>query len=124
MSQAKVDKRKYEKKHRKEIERKRKVRLAVKCIVAALIVGAVVGVPAGISIYKSIPKFVGDSTLQAFVSNYIDDNYSSDLAVFDTEDTTEISDTTESEIEQAVEEAAGVELESLDAEDLEEASEE
>ena len=39
MSQAKVDKRKYEKVHRKEIEKKRKIKTAVICIVVALAVG-------------------------------------------------------------------------------------
>lgn len=119
MSQAKVDKRKYEKVHRKEIEKKRKITLAVKCIVVALIVGAVVGVPVGLSIYKSIPKFVGDSSLGAFVATYIDDNYSTELESFDST-TTEAAETseTESEAEQAVEEALGTELESVDVEDL------
>lgn len=79
MSQAKVDKRKYEKIHRKEIERKRKINTAIKSIVAAVVIGIVIGVPAGLNIYNSIPKFVGDATLQAFVTNYFDDNYASDL---------------------------------------------
>lgn len=79
MSQAKVDKRKYEKVHRKEIERKRKISTAIKCVVAAVVIGIVIGVPAGLSIYNSIPRFVGDASLQAFVTNYFDDNYASDL---------------------------------------------
>lgn len=79
MSQAKVDKRKYEKIHRKEIERKRKISTAIKCVVAAVVVGVVIGVPAGLSIYNSIPRFVGDASLQAFVTSYFDDNYASDL---------------------------------------------
>ena len=79
MSQAKVDKRKYEKKNRKQLEKKRKARFAAKCIVAALIIGAIVGVPVGVNIYRSIPKFIGDSTLSAFVGEYIDDNHSSEV---------------------------------------------
>ena len=94
MSQAKVDKRKYEKIHRKEIEKKRKIRIAVHCVVAALILGVIIGVPLGIRIYRSIPKFVGDSTLQAFVSTYIDDNYAADIAVLGKEDSTESADST------------------------------
>lgn len=92
MSQAKVDKRKYEKVHRKEIEKKRKIKTAVISIVIALVVGGVVGVPMGLSIYKSIPKFVGDSSLGAFVATYIDDNYSEELEVFETSDTTEAAE--------------------------------
>lgn len=80
MSQAKVDKRKYEKVHRKEIERKKKIATAVKCVVAALIIGAIIGIPTGIRIYREMPKFVGDSTLEAFIGTYIDDNYASDVA--------------------------------------------
>ncbi|MBO5087474.1 MAG: hypothetical protein J6C01_02275 [Lachnospiraceae bacterium] len=118
MSQAKVDKRKYEKVHRKEIEKKRKIKTAVICIVVALAIGAFVGVPVGISIYKSIPKFVGDSSLGAFITTYIDDNYSAELESFGT--TTEAAETTEAEdeVEQAVEDALGAELESVDVEDL------
>lgn len=96
MSQAKVDKRKYEKIHRKEIEKKRKIRIAVHCVIAALILGVIIGVPLGIRIYRSIPKFVGDSTLEAFVSTYIDDNYAADIAVLDSKsDSTGSADTTE-----------------------------
>lgn len=79
MSQAKVDQRKYEKKHRKELERKRKISTAVKCIVVALILGVVIGIPAGLSIYNSIPKYVGDSSLEAFITTYFNDNYASDM---------------------------------------------
>ncbi len=118
MSQAKVDKRKYEKIHRKEIEKKRKIKTAVICIVVALAVGAFVGVPVGLSIYKSIPKFVGDSSVGAFIATYIDDNYSAELESFGS--TTETTETTEAEdaVEKAVEDALDTELESVEAEDL------
>lgn len=118
MSQAKVDKRKYEKIHRKEIEKKRKIKTAVICIVVALLLGAFIGVPVGISIYKSIPKFVGDSSLGAFIATYIDDNYSTELDSFGT--TTEAEETTEAEaeVEKAVEDALDTELESVEVEDL------
>jgi len=95
MSQEKVDKRKYEKHHRKEIEKKRKARFAVKCIAVALVLGVVIGVPAGLSIYKSIPRYVGDATLETFVSQYIDDNYSEDIAGLGA--TTEAVETTEAD---------------------------
>lgn len=96
MSQAKVDKRKYEKIHRKEIEKKRKIRIAVKCVIAALILGAIIGVPIGIRVYRSIPKFVGDSTLEAFISTYIDDNHAADIAGLGAKaDTTESTESTE-----------------------------
>ena len=120
MSQEKVDKRKYEKQHRKEIERKRKVRLAVKCIVAALIVGAAVGIPTGIKIYKNQPKFVGDSTVEAFIGNYIDENYASEISgLGSTEDTTE-SDTTEDAVTKAVEDAVGSDVQSVDESNVDE----
>ncbi len=83
MSQAKVDRRKYEKKNRKKLEKQRKIKFAVKCIVAALVIGAFIGVPTGISIYKKQPKFVGDSTLKAYVGNYIDESHAADVPDFE-----------------------------------------
>lgn len=123
MSQEKVDKRKYEKYHRKEIERKKKIKTAAVCIVTALIVGAVVGVPLGIKIYKEQPKFVGDSTLEAFVGNYIDENHAEDVEVLNK--TTEETDSTETSdvedaVKEAVEEASGQELEEVDEDNVEE----
>ncbi len=79
MSQAKVEQRKYAKIHRKELERKRKISIAIKCIVVALILGVIVGIPVGLSIYESIPKYVGDSSLEAYITTYFDDNYASDM---------------------------------------------
>lgn len=125
MSQEKVDKRKYEKIHRKEIEKKRKIRVAVNCVIAALILGAIIGVPLGIRIYKSIPKFVGDSTLEAFVSTYIDDNYAADIAVLGSKnDSTESTDATQEQdpvdaISDAIEEAAGSSSEEADSDSTE-----
>ena len=84
MSQAKVDQHKYEKKNRKKLERKRKTKVAIKCIIAAVVIGAIIGVPLGINYYKSIPSFVGDSTLSAFVSNYITEAHSADIPEFST----------------------------------------
>lgn len=83
MSQAKVDKRKYEKKNRKKLEKQRKIRFAVKCVVAALIIGAIIGVPTGINIYRNMPRFVGDATLAAFVGNYIDESHADDVPDFE-----------------------------------------
>lgn len=119
MSQAKVDKRKYEKKNRKEIERKRKIKTTVKCVVWSLAIGTIIGVPTGIKFYKEMPKFVGDSSLGAFVANYIDENYSEDIKVLDTQDAT-----TEDEIKDAIEQAVGEDLEEVDKGELEEAVDE
>lgn len=126
MSQEKVDRRKYEKYHRKEIERKKRIKTVVTCVAAALIVGAIVGVPLGIKIYKEQPKFVGDSTLEAFVSSYIDENYASDVAVLNqTTEDTETTETTENTgaeeaIKDAVEELSGEELEEVDSDNVDE----
>ena len=100
MSQAKVDKRKYEKKNRKQLEKKRKARFAGKCILAALIIGTIIGVPVGINIYRGIPKFVGDSSLKAYVSDYIDSNHSSEVdtvKAIEAKSSEEKADTTEAE---------------------------
>ena len=105
MSQAKVDKRKYEKKHRKELEKKRKINTAMKWIGAALVVGVIIGVPLGISIYNKIPKFVGDSVLEAYVSNYIDENYSEDLAGVPTNADLELLESATTEAEDGITDA-------------------
>lgn len=120
MSQEKVDKRKYEKQHRKEIERKRKVGLAVKCIIAALIIGAAVGVPTGIKIYKNQPKFVGDSTVEAYIGNYIDENYASEISGLGTTEATTESETTENDVTKAVEDAVGSDVETVNEDNVDE----
>lgn len=120
MSQEKVDKRKYEKQHRKEIERKRKVRLTVKCIIVALIIGAAVGVPTGIKIYKNQPKFVGDSTVEAYIGNYIDENYASEISGLGTTEATTESETTENEVTKAVEDAVGSDVETVNEDNVDE----
>lgn len=120
MSQEKVDKRKYEKQHRKEIERKRKVRLTVKCIIVALIIGVAVGVPTGIKIYKNQPKFVGDSTVEAYIGNYIDENYASEISGLGTTEATTESETTEDEVTKAVEDAVGSDVETVNEDNVDE----
>lgn len=120
MSQEKVDKRKYEKQHRKEIERKRKVRLTMKCIIVALIIGAAVGVPTGIKIYKNQPKFVGDSTVEAYIGNYIDENYASEISGLGTTEATTESETTEDEVTKAVEDAVGSDVETVNEDNVDE----
>ncbi len=120
MSQEKVDKRKYEKQHRKEIERKRKVRLTVKCIIVALIIGAAVGVPTGIKIYKNQPKFVGDSTVEAYIGNYIDENYASEISGLGTTEATTESETTEDEVTKAVEDAVGSDVDTVNEDNVDE----
>ena len=86
MSQAKVDRRKYEKKNRKKLEKQRKIKTTLKCITAALVLGAIVGVPLGIKIYKAQPKFVGDSVIANYVSTYIDENHAADVPSFSSEE--------------------------------------
>ena len=99
MSQEKVDRRKYEKHNRKKLERQRKIKFTIKCVVAAVGIGAIIGVPLGINYYRSIPKFVGDSTVESFISEYIDDEHAADVPDFadSEEDTEEASDETSEE---------------------------
>lgn len=105
MSQEKVERRKYEKYNRKKLERQRKVKIAVKCIIAALVIGAIIGVPLGINIYRSIPKFVGDATLSAFIGNYIEEAHASDVPDFSASSETS-EESAEDGIMDAIEEAA------------------
>ena len=72
MSQSKVDQRKYEKKHRKEILRKQKIKKVVAVTVTIVGIAAIVGSIAGVKIYKAIPKYVEASGL----NSYIDKAYS------------------------------------------------
>ena len=111
------------KKHRKEIEKKRKIRTTIKCVTAALIIGAIIGVPLGIKIYKEQPKFVGDSTLEAFIGNYIDENHASDIAVLN--QTTESTEDTESQdpvdaVSDAIEDATGQKAEEVNSDNIDE----
>lgn len=120
MSQAKVDKRKYEKKNRKEIERQRKVKLTIKCVTTALVVGAVVGIPFGFKIYKNMPKYVGDATVSSFINNYIDEHHAEELTVFQSMNEKAEEATTEDDVTKAIEDASGKDLEKVDAEDVDE----
>lgn len=53
MSQEKVEKRKYEKLHRKEIEKKRKIKKALGVLAAILVLGIIVGFPLGLQYYNN-----------------------------------------------------------------------
>lgn len=71
MSQEKVDKRKYEKYHRKEIQRKQKLKAMTGAVIFVLILGTAIGIPLGYKIYESIPKSISSTVFQAWVSNYV-----------------------------------------------------
>lgn len=121
MSQKKVDERKYLKKHRKEIERKKKTKTIVTCVVICLLLGAAIGVPTGINIYKKMPKFVGDATLSSFVANYIDENYSEEVDIVNAIAENQDEETTETnEYESAVEDALGEDVEVVDEDNIDE----
>ena len=120
MSQEKVDRRKYEKHNRKKLERQRKIKFAVKCIVAAIVIGAMIGVPLGIDYYKSIPKFVGDSTLENFVGEYMKEAHAADIPDFSAAEYENTEETTE----EATEETSEDTDDSANEADSEETSEE
>lgn len=98
MSQEKVDKRKYEKYHRKEIQRKQKIKNTVFAVIAVLILGTAIGIPLGYKIYDSMPKTISSLVLDAWVSNYVKglDGYPFVVAEEDStaEDTTSSDNTT------------------------------
>ncbi len=71
MSQEKVDKRKYEKYHRKEIQKKQRRKAMLGSIVFVLILGTAIGIPLGYKIYDSIPKKISSLVFNAWVSNYV-----------------------------------------------------
>ena len=98
MSQEKVDKRKYEKKHRAEIMRKQKRAKIAGWIIFGVLLGALLGSTLGVKIYNSIPKYVEAEKLGAFVNEVWAENGYGDYftaTVSDAEEETD--DTTDTE---------------------------
>lgn len=79
MSQSKVDKRRYEKKHRKEIMRKQKIKKVLAITATVAVILAIVGSIAGVSIYKAIPKYVEADGLNEFIDETWKDSGYEDL---------------------------------------------
>lgn len=73
MSQEKVDKRKYEKYHRKEIQKKQRIKTTIGIVFFVLILGTAIGIPLGYKIYESIPKKISTTVYNAWVSTYVKD---------------------------------------------------
>ena len=95
MSQSKVDQRKYEKKHRKEILRKQKVKKVLAVTITIVVIAGIVGSIAGVKIYKAIPKYVEASSLNSYIDKaYSDLGYDSLLPATGTDAASE-DDTTE-----------------------------
>lgn len=68
MSQEKVEKRKYEKKHRAEIQKKNRRKKILGWSIFGVLVGCIIGGTAGVKIYEAIPKYVEAEKLNAYVS--------------------------------------------------------
>ncbi len=68
MSQSKVEKRKYEKKHRAEILKKERRKKILGWAIFGVIVGCILAATLGVKIYNAIPKFVEAEKLSAYVS--------------------------------------------------------
>ena len=86
MSQSKVDKKKYEKKHRKEILRKQKIKKIIAITVTIVVIAAIEGSIAGVKIYKAIPKYVEASDLNSYIDKaYSDSGYDSLFPATDTD---------------------------------------
>ena len=78
MSQAKVDKYKKDKKNRKKIIRKQKIKTALAIFAAAIVLGALMGVPLGKTLYNRNKKAEEEKKAEAEVydKSYIDiDSY-------------------------------------------------
>lgn len=78
MSQEKVDKRKYEKKHRAEIMKKKRRHKIIGWSIFGVVLGGIVGSIAGVKIYNAIPKYVEPEKLSAYVSQVWAENGYSD----------------------------------------------
>lgn len=94
MSQSKVDKKKYEKKHRKEILRKQKIKKIIAITVTIVVIAAIVGSVAGVKIYK-IPKYVDASGLSEYVDKTWKDSGYDTLFSATASDAEDTADTTE-----------------------------
>ena len=77
MSQSKVDQRKYEKKHRKEIMRKQKIKKVAAITATIVVIAAIVGSVVGVKIYKAIPKYVSASGPNGVIDDTWEKNYGS-----------------------------------------------
>lgn len=97
MSQSKVDKKKYEKKHRQEILKKQKCRKLAAKIAAIVVVVGIVGSVAGVKIYKAIPKYVEASELSNFVKETWEDNGYDTLFTATATDASEDTDSEDTE---------------------------
>lgn len=105
MSQEKVEKRRYEKKHRAELIKKQKRNKIIGWTVFGILVGCLLASTLGVKIYKSIPKYVEAEKLGAYVNelwaengygNYFtatDSDVHEDAEIEDTEDTEETENT-------------------------------
>lgn len=114
MSQSKVDQRKYEKKHRKEILRKQKVKKVLAVTITIVVIAGIVGSIAGVKIDKAIPKYVEASSLNSYIDKaYSDLGYDSLLPATGTdasgEDTTDSEEAADSTSEEDTTEAASSE---------------
>ncbi|MDE5965782.1 MAG: hypothetical protein K2G89_03020 [Lachnospiraceae bacterium] len=121
MSQEKVDKRKYEKYHRKEIQKKQKRKAMIATVVFVLVAGTAIGIPLGYKIYDMIPKKVSANEVvyNAWVSNYIQqmDGYPfvPDTTEDNTENNTEENGTTGEASDNSAEEASDNSTEASDS---------
>lgn len=98
MSQSKVDQRKYEKKHRKEILRKQKIKKVAAVTATIVVIAAIVGSIAGVKIYKAIPKYVEASGLNSYIDKaYSESGYDSlfPATSTDADDTTDSEESTD-----------------------------
>lgn len=67
MSQNKVDRRKYEKKHRAELMRKEKAKKAAAITIVVVVICGILAGTVGYQIYRVIPKYVKADKLESVV---------------------------------------------------------
>lgn len=102
MSQSKVDQKKYEKKHRKEILRKQKIKKNLAIASAIVVIAAILGSVIGVQVYRVIPKYVKADSLNEFIDEtWKDSGYEGLLPATstDAEDTEELADDGEADTE-------------------------
>jgi hypothetical protein len=117
MSQSKVDQRKYEKKHRKEILRKNKIKKGLSIFAVVFVIVAIVGSVAGVKIYKAIPKYVKAAEINDYIDKaWADLGYDTLFTATDT-DAEEDTDEEEADVEDTDAEDADVDTDAEDSDD-------
>lgn len=96
MSQSKVERRKYEKKHREQIKKKEKAKKALAITAVVIVICGILGATVGVRLYKTMPKYVKADKLSNVVEQaWYDSGYEGVLPATATDAEDDSEDTTD-----------------------------